>query len=64
MFGIPFVIDFLTFQSYLVSNYLEYINLDHIMIYYLLFQIIFVLFYAVVFSFLYKIFLRMARWFF
>lgn len=64
MFGIPFFVDFSTFQDYMIVNFMAYINFEDMMIYYLLFQLIFILFYAVVFSFLYKIFLRMARWFF
>ena len=64
MFGIPFLIDLPTFESYLITHYIDYINLNDMMVYYLLFQIIAVLFYAVVFSFLYKIFLRMWKWFF
>lgn len=64
MFGIPFFVDFVTFESYMISNYIEYIDLNDMIIYYLLFQLIFIIFYSVVFSFLYKIFLRLARWLF
>lgn len=64
MFGIPFFVDFHTFESFMISNYIEYINLNDIMIYYLLFQIIYICFYGIVFLFLYKIFIRMARWLF
>lgn len=64
MFGIPFLVDLSTFESYLITNYIDYINLNDMMIYYLLFQIVSILFYGIVLSFLYKIFFRMWSWLF
>lgn len=62
MFGIPFFVDLTTFTNFLTSNYLEFINLDHIFIYYLLFQILYFIFWFGILNFLYKIVLRMWKW--
>ncbi len=63
MFGIPFFVTLPMFENYLIINYIDYINLDYMMIYYLLFQIVYLIFWFGVLNFLYKIILRMWSWF-